>query len=83
MESIIAAGVTGGLALLGVIITNISSNRKTENQIAINQALTNEKIENLTKEVAKHNKFAERLPVVENEIEVLKDDVKELKSKVG
>lgn len=83
MESIIAAGVTGGLALLGVIITNISSNRKTENQIAINQALTNEKIENLTKEVAKHNKFAERLPVVENEIEVLKDDVKELKSKVS
>lgn len=79
MESIIAAAVTGGLALLGVIITNISSNRKMENQMAINQAVTNEKIENLTKEVTKHNSFAERLPVVEEQIKVVNHRVDDLK----
>ena len=83
MESIIAAGVTGGLALLGVIITNISSNRKTENQIAISQAVTNEKIENLTKEVAKHNKFAERVPVMEEQIKVINHRVEDLEKKIS
>lgn len=83
MESIIAAGITGGLALLGVIITNISSNRKMENQMAINQAVTNEKIENLTKEVTKHNSFAERMPVVEEQIKVINHRVDDLEKKVG
>lgn len=83
MESIIAAGITGGLALVGVIITNISSNRKMENQMAINQAVTNEKIENLTKEVTKHNSFAERMPVVEEQIKVINHRVDDLEKKVG
>lgn len=83
MESIIAAGVTGGLALLGVIITNISSNRKTENQIAISQAVTNEKIENLTKEVTKHNKFAEKVPVMEEQIKVINHRVEDLEKKIS
>lgn len=82
MESVIAAAVTGGFALLGVIITNISSNRKMENQMAINQAVTNEKIENLTKEVTKHNSFTERLPVVEEQIKVVNHRVDDLKKDI-
>lgn len=83
MESIITAVITGGLALIGVIITNVSSNKKIENQLLISQAVTNEKIDNLKVEVAKHNSFAERMPVVEEQIKVIKHRVDDLEKKVG
>lgn len=83
MEAIITAAITGGLSLLGVIVTNISSNRNIENKLEIQQAVTNEKIENLTKEVAKHNSFAERMPVVEEQIKVINHRVEDLEKKVG
>ena len=68
METIIAALVTGLLTLIGVIITNMMSNRKIENELKTAQAVTNERIEELTREVRAHNNFAQRVPVVENEI---------------
>lgn len=72
MESIIVALITGGLALLGVIITNAQSNRKIEQSLITAQAVTDTKIENLTEEVRKHNSFADRITALEvkvNEIE--------------
>ena len=83
MESIITAIITGGLALIGVIISNMSSNKKIENQLLVNQAVTNEKIDNLKTEVAKHNSFAERMPVVEEQIKVINHRVDDLEKKVG
>lgn len=68
MEAVIAAAVTGGLALLGTILTVIAGNRKMEQSVRIAQAVTDTKLEELTREVRKHNGFAERLPVVENDI---------------
>jgi len=69
METIITAIITGGLALVGVIISNISSNRKIEQQLATAQAVTEVKIQTLTDEVRKHNSFAERIPVLEIKVE--------------
>lgn len=72
MESIIVALITGGLALLGVIITNAQSNRKIEQSLITAQAVTDTKIENLTEEVRKHNSFADRITALEvkvNEME--------------
>ena len=83
MESIITAVITGGLALIGVIISNMSSNKKIENQLLVSQAVTNEKIDNLKTEVAKHNSFAERMPVVEEQIKVINHRVEDLEKKVG
>lgn len=68
METIIVAIITGGLSLLGVIITNMASNRKTETSIATAQAVTDTKIDELTREVRLHNNFAQRVPVIENQI---------------
>ena len=68
METIIGAAITGGLALAGVIITNIQSNRKIEQKLSTAQAVTDYKIEDLTREVRKHNNFAERVPAIEQEI---------------
>lgn len=60
MESIIVAIITGALSLLGVIITNMNSNRKIERQLEVSMAITNTKLEDLTKQVEKHNQVIER-----------------------
>ena len=75
METIISAAITGGLALIGVIITNISSSRKIERKLELHQAVTDTKIEELTREVREHNNFAKRMPVVENDIKNIKDKI--------
>lgn len=79
METLVAALITGGLALVGVIITNMMSNSNIENKLVTAQAVTDTKIEALTNEVRKHNNFAEKIPVLENDISQLKEDVKELR----
>lgn len=72
MEYIITAVITGGLSLLGVIITNISSNKKIEAQLIQAQAITDVKLENLTDEVRKHNSWADRITALEVEVKELK-----------
>lgn len=68
MTDIIVALIVGGLSLLGVILTNVSSNKKVTNKIETVQAVTDTKIEELTREVREHNNFARRVPVVEEQI---------------
>lgn len=80
MESIITAIITGGLALIGVIITNQSSNRRVEASLKTAQAVTDTKIEELTREVREHNNFAKRMPIVENEIKHINQEVQKLNS---
>lgn len=75
-DAVLAALITGLLTLLGVIISNLMAGKKTEQAMAVNQAVTDTKIEELTREVREHNNFAQRLPVVEGE-------VKDLKRRVG
>lgn len=67
-ESIASALITGVLALLGVMITNYASNRKIEGSLTTAQAVTDTKIEALTREVREHNDFARRVPVIEERI---------------
>ena len=71
MVDIIVAIITGGLMLVGVIITNASSNKKIENSLQTSQAVTDYKIAELTREVREHNNFAKRMPVVEQDIKVI------------
>lgn len=59
MDAIIAALVSGLVTLAGVLIANSKS-----------QAVTDVKIEELTREVRKHNSFAEKIPVIEEQIKV-------------
>lgn len=71
--------ITGALSLVGIIITNVSSNRKIEHQLEVSMAVTDTKLESLTDEVRKHNNFASRVPVIEHDIEYLKNEVAGLK----
>ena len=78
MESIIAAFITGGLALLGVIITNNTNSRRMEHKLEISQAVTDTKIDELTREVREHNNFAKRVPVLEEQIKVANHRISDL-----
>lgn len=67
MESIIAALITGAVTLIGVLIANGKS-----------QAVTETKLDELTREVREHNNFARRMPVVEEQIKVINHRINDL-----
>ena len=75
MEYIITALITGGLSLIGVIISNMSANKKIEAQLIQAQAITDVKLENLTDEVRKHNSFADRITTLEVKVDALEREV--------
>lgn len=77
-EAVVVALITGGLSVLGVIISNIGSNKKIENTLSTSQAVTDCKIEELTREVREHNNFARRMPVVEEQIKVINHRIDDL-----
>jgi len=81
MEAIIGSVITGGLALVGVVITVLSGNKKTQNQLNLQQAITDTKIEELTREVREHNNFAQRVPVLEEQMKVANHRIEDLEKK--
>lgn len=72
MEAIIVSIITGALSLAGIIITNVSSNRKIEHQLEVSMAVTDTKLEALAKQVEKHNQIVERTFKLEQAVEDLK-----------
>lgn len=81
MTEIIVALITGGLTFLGVIISNNHNNTKIQNKLETAQAVTDYKIEELTREVRAHNNFAERIPVIEKEIKHIYHEIDDMKGK--
>ena len=70
-EAILVALITGGLSLAGVVITCIVTAKKNEQTTAVAQAVTETKIDELTREVRLHNGFAEKIPVIQEQIKVI------------
>lgn len=70
--------ITGVLALVGVVITSHSTAKKMQANLEKHQAVTETKIEELTREVREHNGFARRMPVVEEQIKVINHRIKDL-----
>ena len=68
-ESVLAALVTGVLTLVGVLVSNSRA-----------QAVTEAKLEELTREVREHNGFARRMPVVEEQIKVMNHRISDLEN---
>lgn len=77
-EAIIVAVITGGLSLAGVVITCLATASKNEKTQAVAQAVTETKIDELTREVRAHNGFAEKIPVLQSEVKDLKHRVEKL-----
>ena len=78
MESIIAAIITGVLALIGVIYSNNKASDKMQTNLEKSQAVTDTKLDELTREVREHNNFARRMPVVEEQIKVINHRIEDL-----
>lgn len=75
MENIVVALITGAITLFGVLIANGKA-----------QAVTETKIEELTREVREHNNFAKRVPVLEEQMKVANhriDDLEKLEQQKG
>ncbi len=77
-EAILVAFITGGLSLIGVVVTCLVTARKNETNMKISQAVTDTKIDELTREVRSHNNFARRMPVVEEQIKVINHRIEDL-----
>ncbi len=77
-ESMLSAIITGCMSLVGVIMSNIMSARKNGEAIRTAQAVTDAKLEELTREVREHNHFARRMPVVEEQIKVINHRIGDL-----
>ena len=77
-EAIVTALITGGLSLAGVVFTCLATAKKSEKAAAVAQAVTDTKIEALTREVRAHNHFALRMPVVEEQIKVINHRLQDL-----
>ena len=78
--AIIAAIITGVISLAGTIMTILASSKKTDQNIRINQAVMQERMDELTREVRAHNNFAARMPVVEEQIKSLNHRVSEIEN---
>lgn len=78
MEGIIAAIITGVLSLIGVVISNLASNAKMSKELEKAQAVTDTKIEELTREVREHNNFAKRVPVLEEKAKIADHRISDL-----
>ena len=79
-EAIIVALITGSLSLAGVVISNFAAARKNASVLQTQQAVTDTKIEDLTREVRAHNHFAQRMPVVEEQIKVINHRLSDLEA---
>ena len=81
-EGIIIAIITGAFSFGASMLANSNSNKKLVNDLKLevtrNQAITDTKIDELTREVREHNNFARRMPVVENEIKHIEEKIGEL-----
>ena len=75
--------ITGGLALIGVIVTVCASNNKIQHKIELGQAVTDTRLEELTREVRAHNNFAQRVPVLEEKMKVADHRIDDLERQAG
>jgi hypothetical protein len=86
-EAIIVAIITGGLSLIGVIISNNRTAQSMDKSMDVKldkqQAVTETKLEELTREVREHNNFAKRVPVLEEQIKVANHRIEDLEKEKG
>ena len=82
-EGVVVAVITVLLTLVGTIITVVIGNNKSMAAMEKNQAVTDTKLDNLTEEVKRHNNFAQRIPVIETQIQNLDNRVSKLEVEHG
>lgn len=82
-EAIIVAIITGGLSLIGAIVSNNRTAQSMDAKLDKQQAIMDTKLEELTREVRMHNNFAQRVPVIEEQIKVVNHRIADLEQQKG
>ena len=82
-EAVIVALITGGLSLIGVIVSNNRTAQSMDAKLDKQQAVTETKLEELTREVRAHNNFAQRVPVLEEQMKVANHRIADLEKERG
>ena len=82
-EAIIIAIITGGLSLIGSIVSNNRTAQSMDAKLDKQQAVTDTKLEELTREVRVHNNFAQRIPVLEEQMKVVNHRIADLEKEKG
>ena len=82
-DAIIVAIITGGLSLIGVLISNSRAAQNMDAKLEKQQAITDTKLDELTREVRAHNNFAQRVPVLEEQIKVANHRIEDLEQQKG
>lgn len=82
-EAIIVAIITGGLSLIGVIVSNNRTAQSMDAKLDKQQAVTETKLEELTREVRTHNNFAQRIPVLEEQMKAANHRIADLEKERG
>ncbi len=80
-EAIVVALITSGVSLLGVIFSNSTTAKNMDAKLDKQQAVTKTKLEELTREVRAHNNFAQRIPVLEEQMKVANHRIADLEEK--
>lgn len=78
-EAIIAAMIAAAASVISNIVLSRKQAAEMDHKLEIRQAVTDTKLEELTREVRKHNNFAERMPVVEEQIGMLHETTEQLR----
>lgn len=78
VENIVIALIAPALTLIGTILTVRAGNSKISHDIEKHNAVQDERIAELTREVRRHNNFAERIPIVETKIISLEERINRL-----
>ena len=79
-DAIIVALISGAVTLFGTILAIIQTSKKSEAAMMRNQAVTDTKIEELTREVREHNGFARRMPVLEEKVASLEKRISKVEN---
>lgn len=82
-EAIIVALITGVLGLLGTVYANNRTAQSMDAKLDKQQAVTETKLEELTREVRAHNNFAQRIPVLEEQIKAANHRIEDLEKERG
>lgn len=77
-EAVVVALITGGLSLIGTLVSNNRAAQSMDAKLDKQQAITDTKLEELTREVRIHNNFAQRVPVLEEQIKVANHRISDL-----
>jgi hypothetical protein len=78
-----AALIAGAVSIICALLSAFIVSSRTVQELKVSRAVTDTKIEDLTREVREHNNFARRMPVVEEQIKVINHRIEDLEHQKG